>query len=89
MVGFGLSSDSDKSIKDEEQTPEVTGSHAGSGLPGLATTINTNKYVSQALEENLSSEDENDNAFSFTSEFPYQGQGNSLPEGAIKPNSQN
>ncbi len=58
---------SDKPINDEEQTSEVTGSRTGSGLPGLAATSNTDRDVSQALEDNRSSEDENDDAFSLAS----------------------
>ncbi len=81
---FRLPATTDKS-NEEEQTPEVTGSAAGSGSPELATTKNASKDVLQVVDENRSLEDEHDKAFSIASEIPYQGQGNSAFMDAVSP----
>ncbi len=81
--GLGLSSDSDKP-KDEDKTTHVTGERAGSAFPELADASNRDRD-SQAVD-NCSSEDERNNAFSMASKVLYQGQGNSAPQGAVKPN---
>ncbi len=62
---------------------------AGSGTPELATTRNRGRDDFPAYEKACSLEDEDDDAFSIGSELPYQGQGNSAPEGDVSPNPLN
>ncbi len=79
--GFCLSSDSGKQIKDEESTTtDITGGSAGSGLQELANDSKSRREDLQAKDDNRSSEDENDNAFSLASKLTIQGQGNSTLE---------
>ncbi len=62
LLSFGKSDTTDKS-NEEEGSLEVAGSDVGSGLPELATTRNTGRDILQAVDENRSSEDEDDDAF--------------------------